>query len=188
MTVMVVNSKGAPETTKAVMKDLSKMIDAVIEPNFDLKKKCFTLEKYMDVNDCDTTIFFEMTKRSQKMYIATATLTARFLIHSIESVYDMSTLVNYHERGGHVLCFTADFDGDENLKTVKSLIETAFGQNKNESKERAMCFYHFNNRIYMRNYVIEGMEEVGPRLEFELECIIQGCFRGEVTHRKSIPE
>lgn len=185
MTVLTIASKGASDTIKTILKDLSKIINTVEESQFDLKKRCHILEKYMDINDCDTAIFFEITKRIQKLHIATASSTVRFVINSISSSFDMNNLNNYHIKGGHVLCFSSDFEDSENLKISKVVLEKAFGQNDNPSKERAICFFYTDGKIYVRNYLLDGMKEVGPRMELEIDSIIDGCFRGEVLYRRN---
>lgn len=188
MTVMVVTSKQASETVKNTMKDFSKIIETFEETSFDLKKKCHILEKYMDINDCDKAIYFEITKRIQKVYFATNNISIRFIVHSIESIFDLSTINNYHKYGGHVMCFSHDFEEDENLKIAKNIFEQIFEQKNSIQKERALCFYYTDGKIFLRNYLIEGMQEIGPRMDLEIDTIINGCFKGNILYTKKLKE
>lgn len=188
MAVMILATKGASESVKFLMNDISNMVQTVQETCFDIKKSISVLESYMDINECSSTIFFECTKRVTKLWLATANTSVRFTIRDLHSVYDLSTVTNYHKNSGHILLFSEDFDTDESLRTVKAVFEGIFSPRENASVERALCLYHVDGKIYMRNYIIDGMDEVGPRLEMVLDKILAGCFRGTTVFNRNIEE
>lgn len=185
MTAMILATKGASESVKSAMNDLSNMIQTVPETCFDIKKNIAVLESYMDINECSSTIFFECTKRVEKFWLATEKISLRFTIHSLRSVYDLSTTTNYHKNSGHILLFSEDFDGDESLRTVKAVFEDVFSSREGASVERVLCFYYADGRVHVRNYLADGMAEIGPRLEMELDKILDGCFRGKTVFNRN---
>lgn len=179
MPTMLITTKGADPTTKNTIKDLSQFIDARVETNFDIRKEVSLLATYMEINDCESTVFFEISKRKNRLWIATPLITFRFNIVAHQSVFDLSTINNYHKNAGHVLLFTKDFDEDEKLKVVKEAMETAFSCKKDVQKERALCLFYLNGVISLRNYLIKDTAEIGPRIDLELERIFDGCFKGK---------
>ncbi|ELA42551.1 uncharacterized protein VICG_00303 [Vittaforma corneae ATCC 50505] len=179
MSTMLVATKGADPATKSTIKDLSNMIDSVVENNFDVRKEVSLLVKYMDVNDCKNTVFFEISKRARRLWIATPSVTLKFGILSHQSVFDLSTINNYHKNAGHVILFTKDFEENEKLKIAKTALETAFKCKEDVQKERALCFFYLNGVVSIRNYLIKGVSEIGPRIDLELDRIFEGCFKGK---------
>lgn len=186
MATMIISTRGADPSTKTTIRDLNYMIDSVLEDNFDVRKDVSLLVKYMDVNDCENCVYFEISKRFNRLWIATQDITIRFNILGHKSIFDLSTVNNYHKNAGHAILFTKDFDEDENLKIVKRVIETAFGCKDGAQKERALCFYYNNGSISVRNYLIKEVAEIGPRFELELERIFEGCFKGKKVYENSI--
>lgn len=185
MAAMILATKCASESVKMLMKDISNMTKTCTETCFDIKKNITVLGSYMDINECDCTIFFESTKRAERLWLATEKLSLRFTLHSLQSIYELSSEVNYHKNAGHVLCFTKDFEEDEALRQVKSMFEKTFVPAAGAAVERALCFYHADGIIYMRNYIIDGMAEVGPRMEMELDKILEGCFKGATLYNRN---
>lgn len=185
MVSMIVSTKGSTETIKSIIRELSHMTPTVLETNFDIKKNISILSNYMDSNECSTSIFFECTKRVEKLWLVTEKVSIRFSIMNASSIYDLSTDVNYHKNSGHVLIFFEDFESNDNLKLTKNIIETVMAPVKDASIERALCFYYIDDKIVMRNYIIDGMHEVGPRLELELDKILDGCFKGNTLYNKN---
>lgn len=185
--VMLIRSKGAKETTKGVMKDLSKMIKTVEETQFDLKEKFGLLATYMDINECDTAIFFETTKRVERLWLSSLKRSIRFTILSIDSIYDMCTEVNYHKHAGHLLFFTEDFDESPELSMAKEMFEKIFEVDKELPIERVLCFYRAGDSIFIRNYLAEGVREIGPRLQLQLDKVLDGCFSGPVIYTSAKP-
>lgn len=180
MTTMLVTTKGTDPTTKSTIKDFENMIESTIESAFDVRKEISLLIKYLDVNDCENALFFEISKRAKKLWVATQTGTAKFDIISHQSIFDLSTTANYHKNAGHVLIFSKDFDEDEKLKTIKNILETAFESKKDASKERAMCFFYLNGVISIRNYLIKDTVEIGPRIDLTMDLLFDGCFKGKI--------
>lgn len=178
MATMLVTTKGADFSTKATVRDLSHMIDSVVEDKFDAKKDVGILTTYMDINDCSSCVYFECTKRTQRLWIASPETTLRFNVLSHSSIYDLSFPVNYHKNSGHVMLFSKDFDEDEHLGAVKGMLEEAFKPRENAPIERAIGFFFLENRICIRSYLVDGVLEIGPRIDIELDRIFEGCFRG----------
>jgi rRNA maturation protein Rpf1 len=182
MASLILTTRGASETTKGTIKDISNIIETVQETAFDAKKNISTLLPYMDCNDCSTAIYFETSKRCQRLWIASEKTTIRFSLGAVESVYDISNTNNYHKHAGHSLYFSSDFDQDENLKLTKELLTTIFEVKSDKPCERILSFFIMDKVIYMRNYLIDGLAEVGPRLEMSVDKIIDGCFKGKTIY------
>lgn len=178
MATMLVTTKGADPTTKSTIKDFSSMVDSVVEDNFDVRKEVSLLVKYMEVNDCENTVFFEISKRARKLWIATPAITLKFNILSHQSIFDLAVVSNYHKDAGHEILFTKDFEEDEKLKVAKAALETAFKCKEDAPKERALCFFYLNGVVSIRNYLIKDVAEIGPRIDLELDRIFEGCFKG----------
>lgn len=185
MVSMIITTKGADPSIKNIMKDFSYMVDSIIEDKFDVRKEVSLLVTYMDINDCDSTIYLEQSKRCSKLWVANSDVTYRFSILNYASVYDMSTVNNYHKNSGHVLIFSADFDEDENLKSFKKTAETAFKCKENASIEKAISFFYIKGRICIRVYLVKDGSEIGPRLDLELDRIFEGCFKGKRLYGKA---
>ncbi|KAI5180586.1 hypothetical protein PAEPH01_2750, partial [Pancytospora epiphaga] len=98
---MILSTKGASPSIKSCIRDISNMTSTVMETNFDIKKKVSVLESYMSMNDCEGIIFFECTKRAEKLWLTTSSVSVRFTILQMQSIYDLSTTVNYHKNSGH---------------------------------------------------------------------------------------
>lgn len=186
MPAMIITTKGADPSTKTTVRDLNYMIDSVLETNFDSRKEVSLLIKYMDVNECENAIFFEISKRARRLWIATPAITIRLEILDLISIFDLSTTTNYHKNAGHVLLFTKDFEEDENLKIVKNALETAFKSKEDIQKERAMCFFYVDGIISVRNYLLKEVAEIGPRIELQLDRIFDGCFKGKKIYEREI--
>lgn len=182
MPTMLVTTKGADPSTKGIVKDFNNMLDGILESNFDSRKEVSLLLTYMDVNDCDCTIFFDVSKRGSRLWVATPGLTLRFDVVQHASIFDLSTTSNYHKGAGHVLLFTKDFDEIERLKVAKTALEEAFKCSDEVPKERALCFFYVNGLVCVRNYLIKGVTEIGPRLDLQLGRIFEGCFKGKRVH------
>lgn len=178
MPSMILSTKGASPSVRSCMRDISNMSPTVAETNFDIKKKVSVLGSYMSMNECGGIIFFECTKRAERLWLATPSVSVRFAIHDLWSVYDLCTTTNYHRNGGHVLLFSKDFDEDEHLKIARSVIEAVLPSHKDASVERAVAFFYVDGVVYVRNYIIENMAEIGPRLALQLDKILDGCIQG----------
>lgn len=184
MSSMLIANRGVSDRIKGVKKDISRMMKVVEESQFDLKERLTLLSSYMDVNECDTTIFFEGTKRMERLWIASEKRSIRFTILDAVSTYELCSPVNYHKHAGHVLLFSEDFAMNEQLSEVKKMLTAVFAVDDSLPVERALCFYYVDGRICIRNYVCDGVQEVGPRLDLELDKILDGCFKGEVLYNR----
>lgn len=179
MATMIITTKGADPSVKNIMKDLNSMVDSTIEDKFDVRKEVSLLVTYMDINDCANALYFEQSKRKQRLWVASSDFTLRFTVLNYASVFDISSVHNYHENSGHVLAFSQDFEEDSNLKIFKSVAESAFKCKENASVERAMCFFYIKGVICIRTYLVENCVEIGPRIDLELDRIFEGCFKGK---------
>ncbi|KAI5150243.1 ribosome biogenesis protein BRX1 [Enteropsectra breve] len=182
MTVLLLTTKGADENVRHFSRDLEKLIKVEKESNFDIKKNLSVIEKYMDINECSNALFIETTKRGAKMWLASTSMSLRFNINSIQSIYEMKSEVNYHKNSGHTVLYTDDFETCPKMKLAKEMLSQIFVPSVECSIERALCFYNKGGKIIMRNYKIEGMAEIGPRFEIELDKIFTGCFNGSAEY------
>lgn len=184
MATMLVTTKSTDSATRVTVRDLSYMTDSVVENMFDSKKDTNILPTYMDINDCTSCVYFECTKRTQRLWVADSNTTLRFSVLSNISTYGLSSPVNYHKNSGHVLLFSKDFDEDKNLATVKRMFEEAFRCRAGTSIERAIGFFFLDGRICIRNYLVDGVAEIGPRIDVVLDRVFEGCFGGPRTYKR----
>ncbi|KAI4292649.1 ribosome biogenesis protein BRX1 [Pancytospora philotis] len=178
MVSMMLSTKGASPSVKSCLRDLTHIIPAVKENTFDIKKNPSVLGSYMDWNECSGIVFFECTKRTERLWLATADKSVRMSIRALESIYDLSTAVNYHRGSGHVLLFTEDFETDPNLKLAKEMFERMWAPAQDAPVERVLAFYSVDGLIFVRHYLRDGTAEIGPRLTLELDKVLDGCFKG----------
>lgn len=178
MPTMLISTKNPTPTTKTSIRDLLYMIDGIKEDHFDMKKGLTILEKYMDINECDQCVFFEDTKRMQRIWMANKELSFRFNVINHESIFDLSFPVNYHKFSGHILMFSDDFSSDENLKQVKEVLQVVFKSKEESNIERIISFIYKDGKIHCRNYLIKDLQEIGPRIDIQLDRIFKGCFKG----------
>lgn len=178
MTTMLVCTKKVDASIKTILRDFETMIDSVIEDKFDIRKDIKILASYMDMNECDSCIYFECTKRIKRLWITDAAFTLRFDIIQYLSIFDLSLPVNFHKYAGQILFFSKEFDENENLKFIKNVFKKAFKSIENVPAERIMGFFVYDDIICIRNYLIEGAKEIGPRLSISLDKAFTGCFQG----------
>lgn len=178
MTTMLITTKGADNTVKFTIRDLEFIINSVKEDNFDMKKGVSILEKYMEINECENCMFFEITKRMGRLWITNNKLSFRFTIVDFQSIFDLSFPVNYYKNGGHILLFDKSFDEIEHLKELKNVLNDVF-KSKTDNIERVTVFYYLDNQICFRNYLLNDLSEIGPRIDLKLERIFEGCFKGQ---------
>jgi ribosome biogenesis protein BRX1 len=181
---MLTLSRGSSSLTRNVLKDMNKLIPAIKEGKYDTKNRLDDLRELMDLNDCVSTLYFETTKRRLSTWISHKDgPSIRFKTYNMFTMRDLSFPVNAFAECGHVLLFSKEFDTDDNLKIVKDLIKKVFIEG--DVVDRAMCFHYFDNKIWMRVYGISGDElnEMGPRIVWEVDKIIEGCFSGKLIHK-----
>lgn len=184
MATMLVTTKSTDFSTRTTVRDLGYMVDSITEDKFDAKKDVSILSTYMDINDCNSCMYFECTKRTRRLWVANAGTTLRFDVLSHSSIYDLSFPVNFHKNSGHVMLFSRDFDEDKNLAAVKRMFEEAFRSRENAPVERVISFFFVGNRICIRNYLVGSVLEIGPRIDIELDRIFEGCFGGPRVYGK----
>ena len=155
-------------------KDLGKMVNAVVEPDFDTKKQSLLVKKIMAYEDCENCIFFECTKRNNRIWLANTTKSYKFLIEFAESIFDMSTVHNFHKKSGYALFFNEEFD-----LHMKEVFERIF-YDDSAKKERALVLYQSENKIYISHFRLDNQKEIGPRIILKLEKEFEGCFEGKV--------
>ncbi|KAF7684492.1 Ribosome biogenesis protein brx1 [Astathelohania contejeani] len=185
MTTMLIISRGSSASTKYIMKDLSRLIPSFRESKFDNKNMLSEMSELMDMNECEHVIYFETTKRAHHVWISSANgPTMRFNAFNMFSMGELRFLANSRKDGGHVLLFTKDFEEIDELKVTKKLFQGVFGNPK--EADRALCFFYLDEKIWIRNYVIEDgeLKEMGPRMVLELDRIYEGCFNGSLKYKR----
>lgn len=178
MPTMLVSTKKTDPSIKTILRDFEYMIDSVVEDKFDIRKDAGVLATYMDINECDNCIYFEYTSRNQRLWVTDSDVTLKFKIVQYMSIYDLSFPVNYHKYAGHVLIFSKEFDDDENLGSIQKIFKKAFRPKEDAPVERVIGFFVYDDMICIRNYLINGVEEIGPRINIVIEKAFQGCFKG----------
>lgn len=176
MVTMLIGTHKSSASFKTTIRDFSLMLNSVVEDNFDIRKNVKILAEYMDINECDACLFLEQTKRTQKLWLTDSKVTFKFNILNLQSIYDLSFPVNYHKKLGHILVFSDEFDSIESLKGLKECFSKVFEPIVGAPFERIIGFFFENDKIHIRNYLINDITEIGPRIDLELERTFEGCF------------
>lgn len=176
--VLLVFTKNTFKEIKMCALNISNMIECTIEKNFDSRKNLKLLKTYMETSDCKYCIFFDVTKKTQKLWLANETQSYKFNILNYKSIYSLSTIENFHKGSGYIIMFSEGFN--EGIKQILSEIfnSTAI------KKERAIVFYEIESKIYMTHFNLETKNEIGPRITLELEKIFDSCFSGNIINVK----
>lgn len=165
------------------MKDIGKLVAVEEEQKWDMGKEYDELRSLMELNECDSMLFFRSTKRSDDLWMGLRDgMSVLFRLHNISTMKDCNFGVNAFKECGYVVMFSKEFDEVEHLQHVKGVIEQIFVSG--ETKDKALCFFHVDGVVWVRCYRIgEKLEELGPRFVLEVLGVFEKCFRGRVLYR-----
>ncbi|WUR03901.1 ribosome biogenesis protein BRX1 [Vairimorpha necatrix] len=189
MTVLILSSRGSSAQTRYLVKDICKFIKCEEESKYDIKQNIRSLVDLMDLHTCKSIIYFETTKRNQRVWFGLRNgISIKFNVLNIYTMRNLKFAVNCFKDCGHILMFTEEFDKIDYLISIKKVFSEIF--DSNEVKDRALCFYWVDEKIWIRNYVIEDkdMKEIGPRMVLEVEKILEECFSGPVMYSRKVEE
>lgn len=130
--VLLVYSKKIDCSILNCAKDFGKMFEVKIEPAFNFKKDRNALLKLIESEECTKCIYFDITKRFNRIWFATQEVSYKFEITTAHSVFDMSTVQNYCCNSGFELILEGDMD-----EKFKNALKRLFVSNS-EKKERAI--------------------------------------------------
>ncbi|AFM97646.1 60S ribosomal subunit biogenesis RNA-binding protein [Encephalitozoon hellem ATCC 50504] len=183
MTSVILSTRGASVKIRHLMRDISKLVKVEEEQKWDMGKDYKELRSLMELNECDSMLFFRSTKRSDDLWIGIHNgMSAVFRIYSLFTVKDCNFPVNSFKDCGYVLMFSKEFEEIEHLGHVKSVIEHVF--RSNETKDKALCFFYLDGVIWVRCYKIgKKLEEIGPRLVLEVLKVFEKCFEGNILYK-----
>lgn len=176
MKSLIVYSKGSTPVIKSICTDLQRVFDFPLETNFD-EPSIHEIKELVDMNDCKGCIYFETTKRAS--YLWFTPLDGPSIKVRLTDVKLMKYFIgNLLSNCSAELIFTKDFDENE-LMHFKNAVVKIFQSNK--PKDRVLSFYYFDNKIIMRNYQVkkDSLEEIGPRMDFCMDKVLEGCFSGK---------
>lgn len=180
---MLIHSRGTSATTRNILKDLSKLLISYKENKYDQKDNLQDLRELMDINDCTSVIYFETTKRTEYVWIATEKgPSIKFNVYNLFTMRDLAFPTNCQKNAGHKLMFDTNFDNGD-LLIVKQLFKDVFVES--EVFDRIVAFFYYDEKIWMRVYGIgEEINEIGPRIVFEMDKVLENCFSGKVVYRR----
>lgn len=183
MVTMTLSTRSASVKIRYLMKDISKLISVEEEQKWDMGKDYKELRRLMEVNECDTVLFFRSTKRADDVWMGIRDgMSVLFRMYNVSTVRDCNFPVNGFKECGHVVMFTQEFEEVEHLRHVKGVIEEIF--RSPEVKDKALCFFYVDGMIWVRCYRIgEKLEEMGPRMVLEVVGVFERCFGGEVLYK-----
>ncbi|KAM0688686.1 hypothetical protein COBT_000040 [Conglomerata obtusa] len=185
--IMLILSRGCSAQSKNILKDLNKLVPSTLEHKHDQKNSFTTLVELMEMNECNSTIYIETTKRVQYAWIAHENgPSVRFKSYNQFTMQELSFPVNCSKLAGHRLFFDTQFGSGE-LNVVKNLFTAVFGES--EVFDRVLAFFYVDGKVWMRVYAIEdGLKEIGPRIVLEIDKILEGCFKGKILYKKGEKE
>lgn len=189
MTVLILSSRGSSSQTRYLIKDICKFLKCEEETKYDIKQNIRSLVDLIDLHKCKSIIYFETTKRNEKLWIGLRDgVSIKFNVFNLFTMKNLKFAINCYKDCGHILMFSTEFDHLDHLITVKKVFTEVFASN--EVKDRALCFYWVDEKIWVRNYVIDGndMKEIGPRMVLEVEKILENCFSGSVLYSRKVED
>ncbi|ADM10886.1 BRX1 RNA-binding protein [Encephalitozoon intestinalis ATCC 50506] len=183
MTSVILSTRGASAKIRHLMKDISKLVKAEEEQKWDMGNDYKELRKLIEVNECNSMLFFRSTKRSDCLWAGILNgMSVVFRIHNVFTVKDCNFSANSFKDCGYVLMFSKEFENIEHLRHAKEVIEYIF--ESNETKDKALCFFYLDGVIWVRCYKIgKELEEIGPRLVLEVLKVFEKCFEGSILYK-----
>ncbi|KAM0672276.1 ribosome biogenesis protein BRX1 [Ordospora colligata] len=183
MTSMILSTRAASAKIRYLMKDISKLVKVEEEHKWDMGNDYHELRELARMNECDSVMFFQSTKRMDGLWIGILDGTSIFFkMHNVSTVRECNFPVNVFVDCGYVLMFSKEFEEIEHLKYVKDVVEHVF--KSNETKDKALCFFYLDGMIWVRCYKIgEDMEEIGPRVVLEVVKVFEKCFSGNFLYK-----
>jgi ribosome biogenesis protein BRX1 len=175
-------SKHTTAGTKFLSEHIRGLLDGVKDTNFDSRSALHELRDMMDINDCDSVLYFETTKRATNLWVSSIkgpTIKLRLTDFLDMRGFDSNVFIE----NGSVLDFSDDFETG-NLKIVKDLMCKIFMNDR--PKDRIVSFFYVDGIIEMRVYKIDGLVEVGPRISATVVKILESCFSGKMLWPKNV--
>eukprot|EP00522_Entomoneis_paludosa_P000151 CAMPEP_0172471460 /NCGR_PEP_ID=MMETSP1065-20121228/67829_1 /TAXON_ID=265537 /ORGANISM="Amphiprora paludosa, Strain CCMP125" /LENGTH=337 /DNA_ID=CAMNT_0013229559 /DNA_START=12 /DNA_END=1025 /DNA_ORIENTATION=- len=171
------------------------------------------------LRSCNSVLFLECRKHMD-CYMWLSRLngdspgpSVRFLVSNVHTMDELRLTGNCLKGSRPVLSFDESFDRVDHLRLLKGLFIDTFGTPRGHPKakpfvDRVMCFYHADNRIWVRNYQIleqqpsnakeakeakklEGqasttnLVEIGPRFVLNPIRIFKGSFGGPTLYQNA---
>lgn len=183
MTSVILSTRGATAKIRHLMKDISKLVKVEEEQKWDMGKDYGELKNLIEINECDSMLFFRSTRRSDDLWVGVLNgMSVLFRMHNVFTVKDCNFPVNSFRDCGYVLMFSKEFDEIEHLRCAKNVIDHVF--QSNEIKDKALCFFYLDGFIWVRCYKIgKKLEEIGPRFVLEVLKVFEKCFEGKVLYK-----
>lgn len=183
MTTLILSTRSASVKIRYLMKDLSRLIKCEEEQKWDLGKDYKELRNVVAINECDSVLFFQSTKKSDDLWMGMLNgISVLFRVYNVSTIRDCNFPVNAFKDCGYVVMFSGEFDEMEHLRHVKSVVEQIFVSN--EVKDKALCFFYLDGMIWVRSYRIgDKLEEMGPRMVLEVLGVFGRCFGGDVLYK-----
>lgn len=190
MTVLILSSRGSTALTRYLIKDITKFIKCEEETKYDIKQNIRSLNDLIDLHKCSSIIYFETTKRNERVWIGLRNgVSIKFNVYNLFTIKSLKFAVNCFKNCGHLLFFSEEFDKIDYLITVKKVFSEVFKTDAT-MYDRTLCFYWVDNKIWIRNYVIENdnLNELGPRIVLEVDKILEKCFSGSVLYSRKVEQ
>ncbi|ORD98487.1 BRX1 [Hepatospora eriocheir] len=181
MTFLLTTTKSSDKRTNFLINDLNKIFDCKVEFKVSDRKSLSDVYDYMYLNDCNTAIFFEITKKTNYIWFISGKNAIKCNLETFTTIFELATLFNGHKEAGYEIYFGKDFDECSFLKDLKNVLKDVFLSKKKLSltgekkynKERIISFLTNDDIIYFRHYLVDNVSEIGPRIEFSIEKVIE---------------
>merc|ERR1712131_252252 len=166
MKTLIIHNKKCPKIIKRIASDFHAILKSKLEDKFDIKKQLAYVNKVLEYENCENAIYFETTKRSDKLWLTNNKMAYKFNIQILK--YISSIL---EDETGHLLVFSEKFNPE-----IKELFTEIF-KTRSEKPSKVLCFVEKNDKIYLNQYTnAEKMSPIGTKICLKLEKVLKGIF------------
>uniref|UniRef100_A0A915EKF9 Ribosome biogenesis protein BRX1 homolog n=1 Tax=Ditylenchus dipsaci TaxID=166011 RepID=A0A915EKF9_9BILA len=209
--VLLLCSRGCLARTRHLMNDLKRLMPHVhSEAKFEKGKGLENLNEIGELANCSKCIYLE-SRKGRDVYMWVSQIadgpSIKFLVHNMHTMSELSMTGNCLKGSRPILSFDSQFDTQPHLKVVKELFMNIFKTPNHHPRSQPFIDHVFNfsltsgifslrflflilfisdGNVWFRNYQIVDdtckLEEIGPRMVFEIIRVFDGSFCGTVMY------
>lgn len=158
------------------------------EQKVDTRKDLRLLQELADLSSCDHILLLESRNGQDYLWISKRSQgpTIRLSITSFSTCEELGVLGNFY-RNTRFLINSSLHTSVEN-DALLNLLSSIFSAGRDDcSSDKILSLYEHSGTIVMRTFHISGDEavEAGPRLGFDVDLMMRGCFSGEILFKRS---
>lgn len=158
------------------------------EQKVDTRKDLRLLQELAELSSCDHILLLESRNGQDYLWISKRNQgpTLRLSISSFSTCEELGVLGNFY-RNTRFLINSSLHSSAEN-DALLNILSCVFSGGKDDcSSDKILSLYEHSGTVVLRTYHVFGEEavEAGPRLGFDVDLMMKGCFSGEILFKKS---